>query len=124
MKRLSILLLIAFVAVACAYEEDPTYPMPTGPIEIRVPTQTAPISIPCSAAELTPVLITWDATHRSLSLGGEKTTLPPGFTGRMLPGGRFELLAPTGEVVARDGDTLRVGGSDYMHVCRVQGVNY
>lgn len=124
MKLLSILLLVACVAAGCAYDDDPTYPMPTGPIEIQVATQTAPISTPCSAAELTPILITWDATHRSLSLGGEKAVMPAGFTGRMLPNGRFELLAPAGEVVARDGDRIKVGGADYMHICRVQGVNY
>ena len=73
---------------------------------------------------MTPILIAWDAAHRSLSLGGEKAVLPPGFTGRMLPDGRFELLGPGGDVVARDGDTLKVGGSDYIRVCRVQGVNY
>jgi hypothetical protein len=42
----------------------------------------------------------------------------------MQPDGRFELLSPTGEVVAREGETLTVGGPDYMHVCRVQGVSY
>lgn len=37
---------------------------------------------------------------------------------------RSSSLAPDGTVVARDGDTIKLGGPDYMHVCRVQSVEY
>jgi hypothetical protein len=124
MKALLALLLAAGMVAACSMGEDPTYPLPTSPITWPLPTQPVAGPTACPATVLTPVKIEWDATHRSLSLGGQKATLPNGFSARMLPTGRLEILAPDGTVAARDGDTIALGGSDYAHVCRVQGVEY
>jgi hypothetical protein len=33
-------------------------------------------------------------------------------------------VAPDNTVVAQDGDTIKLGGADTEHVCRVQGVEY
>ena len=125
MKLILTLVLVAGVAAACSFgSEDQTYPLPTAPIAWPLPARTGPISTPCPSTALAPVVFDWDATHRALSYGGPKVMLPEGFTARLLPTGRLELLAPDGTVVARDGDTLNLGGSDYEHVCRVQGVDY
>ena len=123
MKLLSILLLVACVAAGCAFDDDPT--SRCRPVRSRSRSRRKP---PRSRRRVRRGTNAdhhyWDATHRSLSLGGEKALLPAGFTGRMLANGCFEPSAPTGEVVARDGDSLEVSGADYMHICRVQGVNY
>lgn len=125
MRQLLALVLVAGLVAGCALgEEDQTYPLPTAAITLDVGAQATPGTAPCPSTDLAPVKIDWEATHRSLSFGGPKVELPKGFSGRMLPTGRLEILAPDGTVVARDGDTLILGGSDYMHVCRVQGVVY
>jgi hypothetical protein len=77
-----------------------------------------------AALMATQLLAAWDAGHRSMSFSGPKVALPFLFSGRMLPSGRFQIIAPGNTVVAQDGDTLKLGGADYMHICRVQGVEY
>ena len=125
MRLILALVLTAGLVAACSFgEEDPTYPLPSAPMTWGVPTQSSPAARPCPTTVLAPVTVEWDATHRFLSLGGQKVELPRGFSARILPSGRFEILAPGGTVVARDGDTLQLGGSDYMNVCRVQSVEY
>jgi hypothetical protein len=125
MRLILTLVLVACVASACSLVDDePTYPLPTAAIAWSVPTQLDASPSVCPSTQLAPLRIDWDATHRSLSVGGEKLLWPRGFSARMLPSGRLEILAPDGNVVARDGDTVAFGGSDYMHVCRVQGVEY
>jgi hypothetical protein len=91
---------------------------------LTLPTQPESNPTTCPTSALTPVKVDWDATHRGLSLGGEKIVFPRGFSARILPSGRLEILAPNGIVVARDGDTVTLGGTDYSHVCRVQGLEY
>jgi hypothetical protein len=117
--------LAAVIVASCSLgEEDPTYPLPSAPITWPLPTQPASSPSACPTTELAPVQVDWDAVHRTLSLGGQKVFFPAGFTSRELPSGRLEIVAPDGSVIARDGDTLNLGGSDYMHVCRVQSVEY
>jgi len=126
MKRVVALLLVTgLLASACSLsEEDPVYPLPTAAITWALPTQPASGPTACPTTELGPVRAEWDATHRGLSLGGKKVIFPRGFLARILPSGRLEIMAPDGTVVARDGDTISLGGVDYLHVCRVQGVEY
>jgi hypothetical protein len=125
MKLLLALVVAATLAWGCtAFDEGPTYTNPATPIHWPLPTQSEARTAPCPATELMPVQVGWDPVTRDLALGGQKVEFPKGFTARILPNGRLELLAPEGAVVARDGDTLRLGGADYMHVCRVQGVEY
>jgi hypothetical protein len=125
MRLILTLVLAASVASACALgDEDPTYPLPASAIAWSVPTQLDAGPSVCPSTRLAPLRIDWDATHRSLSVGGEKVLWPRGFSARLLPSGRLDILAPDGSVVARDGDTVAFGGSDYLHVCRVQGVEY
>jgi hypothetical protein len=129
MKRILALALVAALALgltaACSSgSEEPTYPLPTAAIPIPVPSQVGPLAGSCPSTDLGSVLITWDAGHRKLSLGGQKVLLPWGFSARELPDGRLEILGRGGAVVARDGDTIRLGGADLEHVCRVQGVEY
>jgi hypothetical protein len=118
-------LLASQILAACSFGEDlPTYPLPTAAISWDPGTQTTPRTAPCPVTELPSVVIEWDAVHRSLSLGGLKVDLPFGFTGRILPSGRYQIVAPGNTVVAQDGDTIKLGGADTEHVCRVQGVEY
>jgi len=129
MKRLLTLgmaaLLAAQLLAACsAASEDPTYPLPSTAESFSLQTQTAPRTAPCPDTELPSVVVNWDAGHRKLSFSGQKVLLPFGFFGRVLPGGRLEIVAPGNTVVAQDGDTLKLGGADLAHVCRVQGVVY
>ena len=129
MKRILGLGLAALLATqilaACSFGEDlPTYALPTAAISWDPPTQAAPRTAPCPATELPSVVIEWDAVHRSLSLSGLKVDLPFGFTGRILPSGRYQIVAPGNTVVAQDGDTIKLGGADTEHVCRVQVVEY
>jgi hypothetical protein len=125
MKRILALVLVAGLAAGCSLgDEYPTYPLPTAAITVDLGAQATSGTAPCPSTDLAPVKIGWDATHRSISFGGPKVELPKGFSGRMLPTGRLEILAPDGAVVARDGDTLILGGTDTIHVCRVQGVVY
>lgn len=127
-KRFQALFLAATLAVGLAGcsmgEEDQTYPLPPAPIAVALATQPPSSPATCPSTELAAVRVEWDATHRSLSLAGQKAIFPAGFAARELVSGRLEVLAPNGTVVARDGDMLRLGGPDYMHVCRVQGVEY
>jgi hypothetical protein len=119
------LVLVAGVAAACSlFDDEPTYPLPTAAIVWALPTQPDASPSVCPSTQLAPLRIDWDATHRVLSVGSEKVLWPRGFSERMLPSGRLDILAPDGSVVARDGDTVAFGGSDYQHVCRVQGVEY
>jgi hypothetical protein len=129
MKRILAPALVAALALGLAAgcssgSEEGAYPLPTAAINIPVPTQVGPLAGSCPSTDLGPILITWDAGHRKLTLGGQKVLLPWGFSGRMLPSGRLEILGRGGAVVARDGDTIRLGGADLEHVCRVQGVEY
>jgi hypothetical protein len=122
--RLILALVLAAVLVGACQEEGTVYPLPSAPITVGLPTQEGSNSIVCPSTDLAPVKVEWDATHRSLSMGGEKVIWPKGFSSRLLPSGRLDILAPNGSVVARDGDTITLGGSDYMHICRVQSVEY
>jgi hypothetical protein len=115
---------LGLVAGCSSGSEDETFPLPTAAIPIKVPTQAGPLTGTCPSTDLGSILIGWDAGHRGLSLGGKKVLLPWGFSGRMLPSGRLEILARGGTVIARDGDTVKLGGADLEHVCRVQGVEY
>ena len=100
------------------------YPSPAAAIPWALETRPDASTTACPPTELAPVKVEWDAIHRGLSFGGEKVILPRRFSGRILTNGRLEILAPNGTVVARDGDTLELGGSDYMHLCRVQNLEY
>jgi len=122
--RLILALALAAVLVGACTEEGTVYPLPSAPITQGLPTQEGSSSTVCPSTDLAPVKVEWDATHRVLSVGGEKVIWPKGFSSRMLPSGRLDILAPNGSVVARDGDTITLGGSDYMHICRVQSVQY
>ena len=124
MKRVLVLLFVAGLVVGCnSVDSEQTYPLPTTALIWPMPTvDLAPAS--CPTADLKPVKITWDATHRALNIGGEKVFWPAGFTARILPDGHLELVAPDGTVVGRDGDTITLGGPDYSHICRVGGVVY
>jgi hypothetical protein len=125
MKLILILAVAAGLVCGCtAFEEGPKYTNPATPIQWTLPTQSEARTAPCPSTELAAVQVGWDQVTRGLTLGGEKVVLPNGFSARILPSGRLEILAPDGSVVARDGDTLSLGGADYMHVCRVQGVIY
>lgn len=125
MRVLLALLLVDVLAGACSWpEEDTVYPSPTAAIAWATATQTYASTTACPSTELGPVKVEWDAIHRGLSFGGEKVLLPHGFSARILTNGRLEILAPNGTVVARDGDTLELGGPDYMHVCSVQNLEY
>ncbi|HEX7612720.1 MAG TPA: hypothetical protein VF371_08085 [Candidatus Limnocylindrales bacterium] len=125
MRMFMVLVLAASVAGRCsALEEETVYLLPSVAISIELPTQAGTSSTACPPTDLAPVKADWDATHRALSVGGEKVVWPSGFSARELPSGHLEILSPDGTVVARDGDTIRLGGSDYMHVCRVQSVEY
>ena len=125
MRMFMVLVLAAGVAGACsAFEEETVYPLPSAAITIELPTQADPGPTVCPATDLAPVKVDWDAIHRGLSVGGQKVIWPSGFSARLLPSGHLDILAPNGTVVARDGDTIGLGGSDYMHVCRVQSVEY
>jgi len=127
MKRVAALVLVAgLVAAACAVPDpgETTYPLPSEAISWPLPTQPASSPAPCPISELQPVTLEWDAIHRAFSAGGEKLLWPRGFSSRKLPNGRLEILAPDGTVVARDGDTIELGGTDYEHVCRVGSVEY
>jgi hypothetical protein len=128
MKRIPVLALAAALALGLAAcgsgSQEPTYPLPTEAIPIQLPTQVGPLAGSCPSTDLGPILITWDSGHRKLSLGSQKVLLPWGFSARELPDGHLEIVAKGGAVVARDGDTIRLGGADLEHVCRVQGVEY
>jgi hypothetical protein len=125
MRLILAVVLAAGLAAACSWPEQETvYPLPPAPIAIELMTQAGTGSTTCPSTDLAPVKADWDATHRALSVGGEKVMWPQGFSARLLPSGHLDILAPDGTVVARDGDTIKLGGSDYMHVCRVQSVEY
>jgi hypothetical protein len=120
------LVVVAGLTAACSgsYSETTAYPLPSGAEDFPLPTQAASSTTGCPPSDLAPVPVDWDATQRAVSFGGQKVLWPRGFSARMLPDGRFEILAPDGTVVARDGDTVKLGGSDYQNVCRVQSAEY
>lgn len=125
MKRVLLLVLLAGPAAGCSWDPgEITYPLPTEAITWPMPMQSPASQRACPSIELAPINVEWDSTHRTLSLGGEKVLFPPGFMYRELPSGHVEIVAPDGTVVARDGDMLELGGSDYSHVCRVGSVEY
>jgi hypothetical protein len=105
-------------------EENPTLPLPSAVTPYHLATQAAPRTTTCPSTVLPAVKVDWDAGHRVLSMSGEKMIWPFGFSASMLPSGHLEIRAPGGAIVARDGDTLQIGGADYEHVCRIQGVEY
>jgi hypothetical protein len=121
---LAVVIAVELVAGCSSASESPTFPLPTAAVPISVPTQAGPLTGTCPSTDLGSIVIDWDAGHRVLSLGSKKVLLPWGFSGRLLPSGRLEILARGGTVVARDGDTVKLGGADLEHVCRVQGVEY
>ena len=122
--RLMLALVLAAMLVGACQEEGTVFPLPTAPITVGLPTQAGSSPTACPSTDLAPVKVDWDASHRALSVGGQKVIWPQGFSSRLLPDGRLDILAPNGSVIARDGDTVALGGSDYMHVCRVQSVEY
>ena len=125
MRLILTLVLAAGIAAACSQPgEETVYPLPSATITIELVTQVGSSSTACPSTDLAPVKVDWDASHRALSVGGQKVIWPQGFSSRLLPDGRLDILAPNGSVIARDGDTVALGGSDYMHVCRVQSVEY
>ena len=125
MRRALLLVLLAGAAAGCSWDPgEITYPLPSEAITWPMPMQSAARPPACPTIELAPIKVGWDSTHRALSLGGEVVLFPPGFTYRELPNGHIEIVAPGGTVVARDGDTLALGGSDYSHICRVGSVEY
>ncbi|HEX7498531.1 MAG TPA: hypothetical protein VF344_08720, partial [Candidatus Limnocylindrales bacterium] len=103
--KLILALVLAAVLVGACNEEGTVYPLPSAPITRGLPTQEGSSSTVGPSTDLAPVKVEWDATHRVLSVGGEKVIWPKGFSSRMLPSGRLDILAPNGSVVARDGDT-------------------
>lgn len=122
MKLIVVLVLAAGLSASCSLGESETtaYPLPSGPITIELPTQPpGPSGQGCVTLVLSPVLIDWDSTHRVVSFGGEKVIWPDGYSARLLPTGRLEILAPDGKVIARDGDTVQFVGPDYQHVCSI-----
>ncbi len=123
MKRVMVLLVLAGIVTGCS-EEGPTSTNPSTPIVWALPAQTEATPADCPGVALTPVRVDWDATHRSLSMGGEKMLWPAGFSARILTTGHLEILAPDGTVVAGDGQTIALDGTDYQHVCRIQGRSY
>ena len=118
--------LVAALVAGCglAAPETTAYPLPTAAIAFPLPAQSDATAASCPATDLAPVKVEWDAVQRDLSVGGKKVIWPRGFSARILPSGGLEILAPGGAVVARDGDTIALGGTDYEHVCRVQSVQY
>ena len=123
MRRIMALMLVAGLVGACK-EEGTVYPLPSVPTTIGLPAQEGSSLTACPSTDLAPVKVDWDVTHRVLSVGGQKVIWPKGFSARLLPSGRLDILAPNGDVIARDTDTITLGGSDYMHICRVQGLEY
>jgi hypothetical protein len=122
MKLILALVLAAALSAACSLGESEmtAYPLPSVAITIELPTQPPAASGQgCATPALSPVLIHWDSTHRVVSFGGEKVYWPYGYSARMLPTGRLEILAPDGKVIARDGDTVQFVGPDYLHVCGI-----
>ena len=122
MKLILVLVLAVGLSAACSLGESETtaYPLPSGPITIELPTQPpAPSGQGCVLLALPPVRVDWDPGHRAVSFGGEKTIWPYGYSARLLPTGRLEILAPDGKVIARDGDTVQFFGPDYQHVCSI-----
>jgi hypothetical protein len=103
--------------------EDQKFPLPTSPITLFVPTQTSTPGA-CPQTSLAPIKIAWKSLYRTVSFGGEKAIFPNGFTAKEFPDGHLEIYAPDGSLVARDGDTITVGGTDYEHICRVGSVQY
>jgi hypothetical protein len=125
MRMIIALVLAAGLVTACSWpDEEAVYPLPSAAVSWPLPSHEQLGQAICPTIDLAPVKVDWDATHRSLSMGGQKVFWPKGFSARELPSGRLEILAPDTTVVARDGDTVSLGGSDYMHVCRVQSVAY
>jgi hypothetical protein len=113
--------LTAALVAGCSFgESDPTYPLPAEPISVDLPTQSDSGAAVCPQTDLGQLRIEWDSPHRALSMGGGKFAFPSGYSGRELPNGRLEILAPDGTVVAVDGARLQLNGADLEHICRVE----
>ena len=115
--------LVAGLVAGCSssYPGETAYPLPSGPIVIDLPVQSPLASdTGCVPLALPPVRVEWDASRRDISFGGQKVLWPNGYSARLLPTGRLEIVGPDGTVVARDGDTIQFGGSDYQHVCSIE----
>ena len=121
MKRVLSLVLATGLAAACSpsYSGETAYALPSGAMVISLPTQADPRATGCVLLRLGPVRVDWDASQRSVSFGGEKVLWPRGYSARLLPNGRLEIVAPDGTIVARDGDMVEFNGPDYQHVCSV-----
>jgi len=123
MRTFLVLVAAAWLVAGCSWpDEETTYPLPSVAVIWPLPVQEDAGPAVCPPTDLVPVKVEWDAPHRRLSMGGQKMIWPRGFSMRVLPSGRLEILAPDGTLVARDGDTVKLGGADYMHVCRVEAV--
>jgi hypothetical protein len=98
------------------------FPLPSDALAVPLDTQ-APAENPtaggtwaCPAIEVGGIVILWDRAGHSVSFGSHTFTWPRGFSAREWRG-RLEIVAPDGSVVARDGDTLAVGGGP--SICEV-----
>lgn len=113
-------------------------PVPSGATSLPLPTEPPAITLPsgaqyaCAAALLLPVRVVVQGgaiSFVSVATGTEmRLVWPRGFTARSV-GGRAEIVAPDGSVLAREGDVLSglgggVGVGDAFHICSIGGTIY